>query len=200
MAALTSRNAGRKWAPRARISTTCCFSRADFGREADVRGPDSIRRIRSKTRALLERRVLRSGLRLLAPMGRRGLGIIAVTSWLACGWASACVRHARLAPPAAGPHAPGEYPGRFGFSVSHTTRQPRPGEEHGTHYFFTPQADMQDSINSEKSLCGAAASPCYIAALEVVIAVIVAIIVIVIVAVAVVFVVVVVAVLVSSSS
>lgn len=44
----------------------------------------------------------------------------------------------------------GEYPGRFGFSVSHTTRQPRPGEEHGTHYFFTPQADMQDSINSEK--------------------------------------------------
>lgn len=30
-----------------------------------------------------------------------------------------------------------QYPGRFGFSVSHTTRSPRPGEEHGKAYFFT---------------------------------------------------------------
>ena len=29
------------------------------------------------------------------------------------------------------------YPDRFGFSVSHTTRAPRPGEEHGKAYFFT---------------------------------------------------------------
>lgn len=30
-----------------------------------------------------------------------------------------------------------DYPDRFGFSVSHTTRSPRPGEEHGKAYFFT---------------------------------------------------------------
>ena len=29
------------------------------------------------------------------------------------------------------------HPDLFGFSVSHTTRQPRPGEEDGTHYHFT---------------------------------------------------------------
>ncbi|EMC97482.1 hypothetical protein BAUCODRAFT_33198 [Baudoinia panamericana UAMH 10762] len=29
-----------------------------------------------------------------------------------------------------------QYPGRFGFSVSHTTRQPRPGEEDGVAYNF----------------------------------------------------------------
>jgi len=31
----------------------------------------------------------------------------------------------------------GDYPGKFGFSVSHTTRPPRPGEEDGVHYNFT---------------------------------------------------------------
>jgi guanylate kinase len=30
-----------------------------------------------------------------------------------------------------------EYPNRFGFSVSHTTRAPRPGEVDGVHYVFT---------------------------------------------------------------
>ena len=35
----------------------------------------------------------------------------------------------------------------FGFSVSHTTRQPRPGEEHGTHYYFTNMEDMQQQID-----------------------------------------------------
>jgi len=39
-----------------------------------------------------------------------------------------------------------DYPGRFGFSVSHTTRQPRPGEEHGIHYNFTTQDAMRDAI------------------------------------------------------
>ncbi|KAF2720805.1 guanylate kinase [Polychaeton citri CBS 116435] len=29
------------------------------------------------------------------------------------------------------------YPDRFGFSVSHTTRQPRPGEQHAREYYFT---------------------------------------------------------------
>ncbi|KAL6051758.1 guanylate kinase [Balamuthia mandrillaris] len=30
-----------------------------------------------------------------------------------------------------------EFPSSFGFSVSHTTRKPRPGEQNGVHYFFT---------------------------------------------------------------
>ena len=30
-----------------------------------------------------------------------------------------------------------KYPDRFGFSVSHTTRAPRAGEEHGKEYHFT---------------------------------------------------------------
>ncbi|KAK3722634.1 guanylate kinase [Vermiconidia calcicola] len=30
-----------------------------------------------------------------------------------------------------------QYPDRFGFSVSHTTRAPRTGEEHGKHYHYT---------------------------------------------------------------
>lgn len=34
----------------------------------------------------------------------------------------------------------------FGFSVSHTTRQPRPGEAHGEHYHFTTQEDIQRDI------------------------------------------------------
>ena len=33
--------------------------------------------------------------------------------------------------------AQAEYPTLFGFSVSHTTRAPRPGELDGTHYHFT---------------------------------------------------------------
>jgi len=33
-----------------------------------------------------------------------------------------------------------DFPDKFGFSVSHTTRSPRPGELHGKHYYFvTPQ-------------------------------------------------------------
>ena len=38
-----------------------------------------------------------------------------------------------------------EYPDKFGFSVSHTTRKPRPGEEDGIHYHFT----TLDLINPE---------------------------------------------------
>ena len=37
-------------------------------------------------------------------------------------------------------------PNVFGFSVSHTTRQPRPGEVHGQHYFFTSHEDIQRDI------------------------------------------------------
>ncbi|XP_034942439.1 guanylate kinase isoform X1 [Chelonus insularis] len=43
-----------------------------------------------------------------------------------------------------------EFPDRFGFSVSHTTRQPRPGEEHGKHYYFTTKEKMQDQIDKNQ--------------------------------------------------
>lgn len=39
-----------------------------------------------------------------------------------------------------------EYPSKFGFSVSHTTRNPRPGEVHGEHYYFTTQEEMKAAI------------------------------------------------------
>ncbi|XP_060786937.1 guanylate kinase 1b [Neoarius graeffei] len=43
-----------------------------------------------------------------------------------------------------------EYEGVFGFSVSHTTRNPRPGEEDGKDYHFTTQEKMQEGIDSGK--------------------------------------------------
>eukprot|EP00033_Pygsuia_biforma_P000339 GCRY01000412.1.p1 GENE.GCRY01000412.1~~GCRY01000412.1.p1 ORF type:complete len:221 (-),score=36.44 GCRY01000412.1:579-1148(-) len=43
-----------------------------------------------------------------------------------------------------------EYPGKFGFSISHTTRDPRPNEIDGVHYFFTEKKTMQKEI--EKGL------------------------------------------------
>lgn len=36
-----------------------------------------------------------------------------------------------------------DFPDKFGFSVSHTTRKPRPGEENGVHYHFTNMDDMK---------------------------------------------------------
>lgn len=41
-----------------------------------------------------------------------------------------------------------DFPGRFGFSVSHTTRKPRPGEVHGTHYNFSEKEAMQAEIDA----------------------------------------------------
>lgn len=38
-------------------------------------------------------------------------------------------------------------PDVFGFSVSHTTRQPRPGEIHGQHYNFATQEEIQTDID-----------------------------------------------------
>lgn len=38
------------------------------------------------------------------------------------------------------------YPKIFGFSVSHTTRQPRPGEENGVHYHFVEKPLMEEGI------------------------------------------------------
>jgi guanylate kinase len=38
----------------------------------------------------------------------------------------------------------------FGFSVSHTTRGPRPGEEDGVHYNFTTVEQIQKDIADGK--------------------------------------------------
>lgn len=35
-----------------------------------------------------------------------------------------------------------EFPDKFGFSVSHTTRSPRAGEKDGVHYHFTNKDNM----------------------------------------------------------
>ncbi|KAL1129926.1 hypothetical protein AAG570_012870 [Ranatra chinensis] len=39
-----------------------------------------------------------------------------------------------------------EYPQKFGFSVSHTSRAPRPGEVNGQHYHFTTKEKIEDGI------------------------------------------------------
>ncbi|CAG9856134.1 unnamed protein product [Phyllotreta striolata] len=39
-----------------------------------------------------------------------------------------------------------EFPDSFGFSVSHTTRKPRPGERDGVHYHFTDPETMKGAI------------------------------------------------------
>merc|ERR1719230_2415972 len=41
-----------------------------------------------------------------------------------------------------------EFEGKFGFSVSHTTRDPRPGEENGKDYHFTTREKMQKEIDA----------------------------------------------------
>ncbi|XP_056585720.1 guanylate kinase 1b [Triplophysa dalaica] len=41
-----------------------------------------------------------------------------------------------------------EYEGVFGFSVSHTTRNPRPGEENGKDYHFVTREKMQGGIDN----------------------------------------------------
>ena len=39
-----------------------------------------------------------------------------------------------------------DYPDQYGFSVSHTTRSPRPGEKEGVHYHFCDRAEMEKMI------------------------------------------------------
>jgi guanylate kinase len=39
-----------------------------------------------------------------------------------------------------------EYPDRFGFSISHTTRGPRAGEENGREYHFVTREDFQKLV------------------------------------------------------
>ncbi|CAO1620892.1 unnamed protein product [Sympodiomycopsis kandeliae] len=40
-----------------------------------------------------------------------------------------------------------EFPGEYGFSVSHTTRSPRPGEEAGVHYHYVSKSDFQSLVS-----------------------------------------------------
>ncbi|PFH45504.1 hypothetical protein AMATHDRAFT_200550 [Amanita thiersii Skay4041] len=40
-----------------------------------------------------------------------------------------------------------EYPDKFGFGVSHTTREPRPGEVHGKQYYFVNRQKFQELID-----------------------------------------------------
>lgn len=43
-----------------------------------------------------------------------------------------------------------EYPDKFGFSVSNTTRNPRAGETHGVDYHFTTVDDFKDMIDKNQ--------------------------------------------------
>lgn len=43
-----------------------------------------------------------------------------------------------------------EFPDKFGFSVSHTTRRPREGEEHGVHYYFVERPVMEQAIANDE--------------------------------------------------
>jgi guanylate kinase len=45
-----------------------------------------------------------------------------------------------------------KYPKNFGFCVSHTTRDPRPGEENGVHYNFVEKSLMQKAIDNKEFL------------------------------------------------
>ncbi|XP_060516299.1 guanylate kinase-like [Cylas formicarius] len=43
-----------------------------------------------------------------------------------------------------------EFPDKFGFSVSHTTRSPRLGEINGQHYHFIVKEEMEQAISEDK--------------------------------------------------
>lgn len=45
-----------------------------------------------------------------------------------------------------------EFPNAFAFSVSHTTRKPRPGEENGREYHFVSREDMLNAIQQSEFL------------------------------------------------
>ncbi|EAT87538.2 hypothetical protein SNOG_05147 [Parastagonospora nodorum SN15] len=42
-----------------------------------------------------------------------------------------------------------EYPDKFGFSISHTTRGPRAGEEDGREYYFVKREEFQDLVDKK---------------------------------------------------
>ena len=39
-----------------------------------------------------------------------------------------------------------KYPDKFGFSVSHTTRGPREGEEHGVNYYYIEKEEFEGMV------------------------------------------------------
>lgn len=41
-----------------------------------------------------------------------------------------------------------EFPDKFGFSISHTTRAPRNGEGDGEHYHFVSRAEFESGLNN----------------------------------------------------
>ncbi|KAG1219982.1 hypothetical protein G6F35_007041 [Rhizopus arrhizus] len=43
-----------------------------------------------------------------------------------------------------------EYPSTFGFSISHTTRKPRPGEQDGKDYHFVEKEHMISEVEAGK--------------------------------------------------
>ncbi|XP_034101758.1 guanylate kinase [Drosophila sulfurigaster albostrigata] len=43
-----------------------------------------------------------------------------------------------------------EFPDKFGFSVSHTTRRPREGEQDAVHYYFVSRSDMEKAIANDE--------------------------------------------------
>ncbi|KAF6214812.1 hypothetical protein GE061_009555 [Apolygus lucorum] len=45
-----------------------------------------------------------------------------------------------------------EVPNTFGFSVSHTTRQPRPGEQHGIDYYFSTKENILKGVDNGEFL------------------------------------------------
>ncbi|WVR03638.1 guanylate kinase [Kwoniella sp. DSM 27419] len=45
-----------------------------------------------------------------------------------------------------------DHPGQFGFSVSHTTRKPRPGEENGREYHFVTRDEFMDRVGKGEFL------------------------------------------------
>ena len=52
-----------------------------------------------------------------------------------------------------------DYPDEFGFSVSHTTRQPRPGEQDGVHYHFVTKEKME-AMSARAFFCARNACHC----------------------------------------
>ncbi len=42
-----------------------------------------------------------------------------------------------------------EYPDKFGFSISHTTRAPRGSEKHGTEYYFVTKEEFLDLVSKK---------------------------------------------------
>ena len=45
-----------------------------------------------------------------------------------------------------------DYPGQFGFSISHTTRQPRSGEQNGREYHFVTEEEFMRRVENGEFL------------------------------------------------